>query len=155
MVHWKKDEQPDFRSLCVRKKLEKNKDALPNTKQKSISEMQGVKIVGNAPSSSGRFAFKMKLKPGFAMEYKRRHDKIWSEMKEELKKAGISDYTIFLDVDTHDLYAFQKLAPDNTAADLPNNPVIKKWWDYMSDIMEYDSDHRPVAIPLREVFHLD
>lgn len=102
-----------------------------------------------------RNAFIMKLKKGFEDEYKRRHDEIWPELKEELTKAGISDYSIYLDENTLTLFAFQKLSDDNTADQLPNNPVVRKWWDYMADIMEYNPDNTPVAIGLKEVFHMD
>ncbi len=43
-----------------------------------------------------RKAFKMKLKPGFSEEYKRRHSQIWPELQTLLRQAGIRDYTIFL-----------------------------------------------------------
>ena len=102
-----------------------------------------------------RHAFKMKLKPGFADEYKKRHDEIWPELCEVLSKAGISDYTIFLEEETLTLFAVHKLTDDNTAADIPSHPVNRKWWDFMSDIMEYNPDNTPVVIPLKEVFHMD
>lgn len=102
-----------------------------------------------------RNAFKMKLNPGQKQEYKKRHDEIWPELSKVLKDAGVSDYSIYLDEETNTLFAFQKLSPDNTADDLPNNPVVRKWWDFMSDIMEYNEDNTPVAIPLTEVFHMD
>jgi L-rhamnose mutarotase len=44
-----------------------------------------------------RVAFKMKLFPGRADEYKKRHDDIWAELKDLLKQTGISGYSIFLD----------------------------------------------------------
>jgi len=97
----------------------------------------------------------MKIKAGFAAEYKRRHDEIWPELKEELSKAGVFDYSIYLDEETLSLFACQKLTDDNTADELPKNPVVRKWWDYMADIMEYDADNVPVMVPLREVFHMD
>ncbi len=100
-------------------------------------------------------AFKMKLKPGFEAEYKKRHDEIWPNLSEEISKAGVSDYSIFLDEETLILFAVQKLTDDNTADDLPNSPIVRKWWDYMSDIMEYNPDNTPVAIGLKEVFHMD
>ena len=102
-----------------------------------------------------RNAFIMKLKKGSEDEYKKRHDEIWPELKEELTKAGIYDYSIYLDEKTLTLFAFQKLSDDNTADELPNNPVVREWWDYMADIMEYNPDNTPVAIPLKEVFHMD
>jgi L-rhamnose mutarotase len=102
-----------------------------------------------------RFAFKMKLKPGVAEEYKRRHDEIWPELAEVLRAAGISDYSIFLDGETNTLFAVQLQAENNTATELPRNPIVRKWWDYMAPLMETLPDHAPVSVELREVFHLD
>ncbi|MFC1692712.1 L-rhamnose mutarotase [Candidatus Latescibacterota bacterium] len=102
-----------------------------------------------------RNAFVMKLKKGFESEYRKRHDDIWPELRDELKKAGISDYTIFLDENTMTLFAVQKLSPDNTVTELPGKPVMKKWWDYMADIMDVNPDNSPVCVSLKEVFHMD
>jgi len=102
-----------------------------------------------------RKAFKMKLKPGFEAEYKKRHDEIWPELSDELSKAGVYDYSIYLDEETLTLFAFQKLQDDNTADELPDSPVVRKWWDYMKDLMEYNAKNEPVAIELKEVFHMD
>ncbi len=102
-----------------------------------------------------RNAFVMKLKPGFEAEYKKRHDQIWPELAAELTAAGISDYSIFLDPRTGYLFAVQKLADNHTAADLPNTPIVKKWWAHMQDIMDTNPDNSPIALPLTEVFHLD
>ena len=102
-----------------------------------------------------RNAFTMKLKKGFETEYRKRHDEIWPELSEELKKAGISDYSIFLNEDTGTLFAVQKLFQDNTAGELPQKAVVKKWWDFMADIMDVNPDNSPVCIPLKEVFHMD
>lgn len=102
-----------------------------------------------------RNAFKMKLKPGFEAEYKKRHDQIWPELSKALTKAGISDYSIFLDQETLTLFAVQKLADGNTADFLPGHPVVRMWWEFMADIMEVNSDNSPVCVSLSEVFHAD
>src|ERR1041385_3276408 len=102
-----------------------------------------------------RHAFKMKLKPGNVAEYKKRHDEIWPELSRELRNAGISDYSIFLDEDTLTLFAVQKLSDGNTAAALPKSPIVRKWWDYMAPLMEVQPDDEPVSKPLTEVFHLE
>ena len=103
-----------------------------------------------------RNAFKMKLSSGDVAEYKKRHDEIWPELEEELKKAGISDYSIYYDEESQILFAFQKLTDNNTADDLPKNPIVRKWWDYMNDgIMEYNEKDEPISTPLKEVFHMD
>jgi len=102
-----------------------------------------------------RNAFTMKLKPGYEAEYKKRHDEIWPELSAALTEAGITDYSIFLDEETGTLFAVQKLADDHTAAQLPSHPIVRKWWDYMADLMEVQPDNQPVEKPLREVFHMD
>jgi L-rhamnose mutarotase len=102
-----------------------------------------------------RNAFKMKLKPGNVAEYKKRHDEIWPELSCEIRAAGISDYSIFLDEETLTLFAVQKLTDNNSAAALPDSPIVRKWWNYMAPLMETNADNSPVAKPLREVFHLD
>jgi L-rhamnose mutarotase len=102
-----------------------------------------------------RAAFKMKFKPGVVAEYKKRHDEIWPELAAELRAAGVSDYSIFLDEETLTLFAVQKLSDGNTAAALPDSPIVRKWWNYMAPLMETHPDKAPVTWPLREVFHLD
>ena len=100
-----------------------------------------------------RIAFKMKLKPGFEKEYKKRHDEIWPELSLELTKAGVYDYSIFLDEETLILFAVQKLKDNNTAGQLSKNPIVRKWWNYMADIMEVNPDNSPVEQELTEVFY--
>ena len=97
----------------------------------------------------------MKLNPGMAAEYKKRHDDIWPEISKELSKAGVYDYSIFLDEETNILFAVQKLKDKNTAHLLSGLDIVKKWWDYMADIMEVHSDNSPVVTSLKNVFHLD
>ena len=99
-------------------------------------------------------AFKMKLKPGFTAEYQRRHDAIWPELAALLRKHGISDYSIFLDEETLTLFAVQKVDESVSQVELPRHPVMRRWWDYMADIMETNPDHSPVATDLKPVFYL-
>lgn len=102
-----------------------------------------------------KIAFKMKLKPGFASEYKQRHDAIWPELKTLLEQSGIRDYSIFLDEETNILFAVQYLKSDNSSHDLAGNPLVQKWWAYMADIMMTNPDNSPVCINLEKVFHMD
>ena len=101
-----------------------------------------------------RFAFKMKLKPGCEAEYRRRHAAIWPELVELLQAAGVSDYSIFLDEETHTLFAVQQQS-GASSQDLGSEPVVQRWWAYMADIMDTNPDHSPVTVDLPEVFHLD
>ena len=101
-----------------------------------------------------RVAFKMKLFKGCETEYKKRHDALWPELEVLLKEAGIKDYSIFLDEETNTLFGCLTIDDEKKLADLPSQPVMKKWWAYMKDIMETNEDNSPVNIPLKEVFYL-
>jgi L-rhamnose mutarotase len=102
-----------------------------------------------------KFAFKMKLKPGFKEEYKKRHNAIWPELKQMIKDSGVSDYTIYLDEETNILFAVQKLEGSSSSQDLGSTAIVQKWWKYMAEIMETNPDYSPVTIPLEPVFHMD
>lgn len=102
-----------------------------------------------------RLAFKMRLKAGQKEEYKKRHNEIWPDLKQLLKDAGVSEYAIFLDEETSLLFAFQKVSGEGGSQDLGQTEIVQKWWDYMADLMEVNSDNSPVSIPLQEVFYLE
>ncbi|MEO4000366.1 L-rhamnose mutarotase [Mesorhizobium sp. CAU 1732] len=102
-----------------------------------------------------KIAFTMKLKPGCRDEYKRRHDAIWPELHALLKEAGVSDYSIHLDAETDILFAVMWRARDHGMADVPNHPVMKRWWAHMADIMETKPDNEPISTPLETVFHME
>lgn len=102
-----------------------------------------------------RQAFKMKLKPGYKAEYKKRHEEIWPELKQLLAEAGIREYSIFLDEETHTLFAIQKLEGGYDDEGVSTHPVMQKWWEYMKDIMETNPDYSPVTVSLKEVFYMD
>ncbi len=101
-----------------------------------------------------KYAFKMKLNDGMEAEYKKRHDEIWPELVELLKGAGVSDYSIHLDPETNILFGVLWRTDNHTMDDLPNHPVMRRWWDHMADIMEVKPDNEPIAVPLVPVFHL-
>jgi len=100
-------------------------------------------------------AFRMKLKPGVAAEYRRRHDAIWPELVVALRDAGIYDYSIFLDEETLHLFAVLKLRPDHRRDALPDLSVMRRWWDSMAELMETEPDKRPREWPLVPMFHLE
>lgn len=102
-----------------------------------------------------KYAFKMKLNPGQAAEYKRRHDAIWPELVALLKDAGISDYSIHLDEETGILFGVLWRRDDHGMDDLPKHPVMRRWWEHMRDIMETTPDGEPIATPLLPMFHMN
>lgn len=101
-----------------------------------------------------RIAFVMKLHAGKEDEYRRRHDAIWPELSMLLHDTGIREYSIFLEENTGRLFAYLKIEDAEVLEELPGHPVMKRWWDFMKDIMETNPDHSPVSIPLKEVFYL-
>ena len=72
----------------------------------------------------------MFLKHGFQEEYKRRHDELWPELKELLKKNEISNYNIFLDKDKNELFAFLHVNSKSNLSNLKSNKV-RKWYFYV------------------------
>ena len=102
-----------------------------------------------------RFAFKMFLHPGQRDEYKKRHDAIWPELSALLHQAGVRNYSIFLDEETNVLFAYLERPESHTMDSLPHDPVMRRWWDYMKDLMATDATGAPLAKPIGEVFHLD
>ncbi|MET3598924.1 L-rhamnose mutarotase [Martelella mangrovi] len=99
-------------------------------------------------------AFRMNLNRGAAEEYKRRHDEIWPELATVLKQAGVSDYSIWLDEETHHLFAVLKRSDDHSMDRIPDNEIVRRWWDFMADIMKTKPDNAPVEVPLKKMFHL-
>lgn len=104
--------------------------------------------------AGGRITFAMRLNPGMAAEYRRRHDAIWPELVALLKDAGVSDYRIDLDPETSTLYATLVRRPDHAMDALPQSPVMRRWWAMMGDIMATNPDGSPVVVPLEPMFHM-
>ena len=104
--------------------------------------------------SNEPLAIRMQLKPGCAEEYERRHDEIWPELEQALAAAGVYDYSIFLDEQTLALFAVFRVRADDRREMLATHPVMRRWWDYMADLMVVQPDNRPHEFPLRCVFRL-
>ncbi|MDP4620382.1 MAG: L-rhamnose mutarotase [Sediminibacterium sp.] len=101
-----------------------------------------------------QLAFEMKLMKGYEIEYQKRHAEIWPELVDLLKVNGISEYQIYLNEESLSLFGVLKISDAIQLDELPQHPIMKKWWAYMKDIMETNSDNSPVSIPLKNVFIL-
>lgn len=101
-----------------------------------------------------RHAFKMYLNPGCEAEYIRRHDAIWPDLVVLLKEAGISNYSIYLDRETGVLFGYLERRDNHGMDDLPDHPVMQRWWAHMGDIMRTNADGSPVAVALTETFYI-
>lgn len=99
-------------------------------------------------------AFRMKMNPGRAEEYRRRHDDIWPELSDALIDAGVIDYRIFLDPESDHLFAVMTRKREHALDGLPGTDVMQRWWAMMADVMETGPDNVPVQVDLAPVFHL-
>ncbi|MCR5475887.1 MAG: L-rhamnose mutarotase [Lachnospiraceae bacterium] len=99
--------------------------------------------------------FKMKLYEGMEEEYTRRHNMLWQEMRESIHKHGGRNYSIYLDRDTMTLFGYIEIESEEEWAKQADEPINRKWWDFMADIMETNPDKSPVSADLVSVFHLD
>ena len=106
-------------------------------------------------TNTEKFAFKMQLNQGEAEAYQKRHDKIWPELIDLLYEAGISDYCIFLDEETHILFGVLRRTKNHKMNQLPEQEVMQRWWKFMGDIMKTNSDGSPWVQPLKQVFYID
>ncbi len=102
-----------------------------------------------------RKAFKMFVNPNSYEEYKKRHNPIWPELEALLKDYGVGGYSIFLEKDTHILFAYAEIESEEKWKAIAETEVCKRWWKYMKDVMETNSDSSPKSIDLVEVFHME
>jgi len=95
----------------------------------------------------------MKLKPDCVVEYKKRHDAIWTELEGEFKAQGICKYVILIDEETNTLFAYQEMETleANNSQDMN---LMQKWWDYMADLMEVHPNNEPIVFPLKEMYSM-
>ena len=101
-----------------------------------------------------RKAFRMSLNPGDEAEYTRRHNPIWAELEDALRSHGVRSYSIFLDPDTNDLFAYAEVESDERWAAIAGTDVCLRWWRSMRDLMPSNADDSPQSRPLHEVFQL-
>ena len=102
-----------------------------------------------------RFAWKARVKEGKLDEYQYRHAHIWPEMKQVLKDAGISNYTIW-NVG-NDLFGYFECEKGVAYAEAyqAKSAVVEKCNEYMKDVMVMEMDPKTGAQPkMQQVFFL-
>jgi L-rhamnose mutarotase len=104
-----------------------------------------------------RKAFLIYTQPGKSGEYQRRHNPIWPDLKKELKKYGIRNYSIFLHENSEYLFGYFEIDDEALFNKIGESPVCRQWWKYMTEVLVCESDNSPKAKEdiLTEVFHLD
>jgi L-rhamnose mutarotase len=102
-----------------------------------------------------RKAFLMTLKPGQQAEYERRHNPIWPELEELMKDKGVWTYSIFLNRETDQLFAYAEVESEEHWQDIAETELCQKWWAHMKELTLTNHDNSPSATNLDEVFHID
>ena len=103
-----------------------------------------------------KYAWKATIKEGTLDEYIRRHDNLPEDMKALLREAGICNYTIW-NVG-NELFGYYECrnGVDFAAKVQSESPIVKRWDEYMADILIMEKDPNTGAQPLlRQVFSLD
>ena len=103
-----------------------------------------------------KYAWRAKIPNGKREEYKKRHDEIWPEMVEVLKKAGISNYTIW--ENNNELFGYYEcqFGIAFAAKVQSESEVVARWNEYMKDVLIMETDGKTGAQPLMEkVFELN
>ena len=103
-----------------------------------------------------RYAWKAKIKEGKKAEYKKRHDEIWQEMKDLLKSAGICNYSIWNVGDELFGYYECEKGIEYCAKVQRESEVVKRWDEYMKDVLIMEPDKETGAQPkMEKVFELE
>jgi len=107
-----------------------------------------------------RFGQVIGLDPDRVEEYRKYHAKIWPEIEEAIRHAGIRNYSIYLDDDR--LFAYLEYhGPDDEYEQrmeaLAQAPRMREWWGIMEPIQKPDRDRLEGEWwkSLEEVFHQD
>ena len=102
-----------------------------------------------------RKAFIMQVNPDQHEEYESRHRPIWPELEETIKAHGVTSYSIFLDAQTSQLFAYAEIEDESKWATIADEVICKKWWAHMKELMPSNPDNSPVTKEIREVFHIE
>jgi L-rhamnose mutarotase len=97
----------------------------------------------------------MSVHPDQHVEYERRHRPIWRELEDTLVAHGVRSYSIYLDPETSDLFAYAEIESEERWQAIASTDVCRRWWTHMKEIMPSNADDSPVSRELREVFHLE
>jgi L-rhamnose mutarotase len=102
-----------------------------------------------------RKAFVMQVNPDQHEEYERRHNPIWPKLEAAIKAHGVTSYSIFLDAETSQLFAYAEVEDEAQWASIAEEEICQKWWTHMKPLMASNPDDTPIVKDVREVFHIE
>ncbi|KAB5547047.1 hypothetical protein GE09DRAFT_1224063 [Coniochaeta sp. 2T2.1] len=133
-----------------------------DTTGSSMSSSSGTKV----KNPGRRYAQIVKLKPEHVEEYKKVHAAVWPDVLKQIKDCRIEDYSIYLDDNTHILFAYFKYVGYDFEGDMERmreNPRVREWWkmtDGWQESMVPGAKSSEAGSPawwkpVEEVFHVD
>jgi len=104
-----------------------------------------------------RIGFVLKVKEELIGEYKRRHEEVWPEMLDALRRTGWHNYTLFLRDDGLLFGYFETPESFQSALDgMTEEAANARWQTEMAPFFEGTGGHADEMMDeLVEVFHLD
>ena len=104
-----------------------------------------------------RIGFLLKVKEDMLDEYKERHEAVWPEMLDALRRTGWHNYSLFMREDGLLFGYFEAEESFQASLDgMASEEINAKWQDYMAPFFEGTGDHADrMMVELEEVFHLD
>jgi L-rhamnose mutarotase len=100
-----------------------------------------------------RSAFVLRVRPDKVDAYVEAHRNVWPEMLDVLRRAGISNYTIYRS--GNDMFGYFEADDLEQAGEyLAQQEVNRRWQDAMADLLESRvPDQGPP--PLEEIFRME
>jgi L-rhamnose mutarotase len=65
----------------------------------------------------------------------------------------LQNYSIFLDPESRELFAYVEVESEEQWAAVASTDVCRRWWHFMRELMPSNADGSPKSCDLREVFH--
>lgn len=98
------------------------------------------------------------LADGALGEYARLHADVWPGVLDTLRKAHVTNYSIYRHGDY--LFSYLEYTGDDYEADMAGvaaDPVTQEWWQHTSPLQRTlrQSPEEPWWMPMEELFHLD
>lgn len=97
----------------------------------------------------------MSVNPDGHEEYERRHKPIWDDLGAALKQHGVSNYSIFLETESSQLFGYAEIESEEKWRAITETDECRRWWAFMKDIMPTNANNSPISVDMKEVFHLD
>lgn len=83
-----------------------NKKFLEENQKEEMELTSSLASIVLSPKKKIRKGFVMQLFSGQEAEYERRHNPIWEDLEESIKAHGGSNYSIFLNQETNQLFGY-------------------------------------------------